>query len=1407
MVDMLQKFGGEDDVAAWEPTTEHVLKSFSKWLMHNPSPKWILTDSATYFTSQRMMDFAGHAGIGLLTTPAEAHHMLGAEEGAINIIRNTVTRLLKDEMDLDVEMAYQLASHGNNATIGPSGFSPFQWVRGSSAPIDNIPVGVNPRRAFDGMLKLKEKARIAFEVESARSRLSKLNNTTPKPVQVFKMGQLAMLWRQRARPGKMSGSWIGPVRVLLQEGGTVWAATGATLIRARTIQLRACTRREEMQATLEGTAILKMPTTLESLLRNFTGRHFSDVSGDTPSEEQLQDDLQGAEVQQEPAVNVRPDTWTFKQDGGKRWLVRIHNMPRLSLFSPQRVGACPLDENELTGIRQTKLKGMFQGAEQVIINDDYKTSEDPHRSLQDRWTGETWLEIKPETKAAQGPSSKTRKIKLDKKRKAEDEIQPGPPPGQRDEVQGDDAHEEQAADDRAASSTMVPDDGKPAEHLEGDPPKGALLPHVPGISPLTTALRNLGPGAVDGVPAGTTESSTRCSVPACCAPGGHYGPHEDADGIQFTWDAYQGRVNLDGDQVSNDSDSSEELLPEEPPADKALHMLSPGQPETYSVSEPPKDVFYALEIDILPSDTKYLTQNADKIDVWMSRKMMEKGKEKRWTQLSIDEKKNFDVAQARELSNVMSSKALRSLTMQEMDKLDYKTVASMRWVLTTKSDGSAKARLVVLGFQMGNITEVQTSAPTMARVSRNLLLAICSNNSFRLKGGDVTAAFLQTDESLDELEMNVWAPAELAVAFGAPPSNPVLPLRISKAFYGLVQAPRCWFNDISSKMKKQGWKGILADRCIFILNDDDDGRIIGAAGLHVDDLLTCGDEKHPKYVKAEQELMNTYKWGKWQSGEIEFAGCTITQLSNGSLQVHQKSYVDKWLEEIYLPKERQKQLKSPLTDKEKSMLRGAIGSIAWKSSQTGPHFQADAGMLLSEIPYANVQTIHKTNKLIREIKRESHQCLLFPCWNVSWKDMVIVTWCDAGQQNRPDKSSTLGYISGIAPKSILEGEEVAVAIINWKSSKTPRQCLGSNGAESQAITEGEDHTFKLRAMWSEMHGMEFTRPTLYDKVKAGVGGALVMDTRGIYDAMTRNVSSLHGLRSSRAGYELTLAVNQAMKVDTKLRWVNGLAQLGDCLTKANERKVFLKFLANGQKWRLVHDEQFIAGRKVRKRELEQATRDMQQGFVMAIKEMARTFVHRRVGLRAQAEDKTEHKMLVLPVGYSGIPACNQSAKMSTQPIANITLCSRCSLACFQTHHLTQQLAMLNRLHQVVDVESDRSGAGDLREVDWKNFGWLFKDFASSARSIERLCLRAERAGPSGWEEVLPQISEHASRFPTDAQAWIYLARAKMALGGRREAYRALQEALALDGNVYLGHSLSVLAAQGPTGGGAGGAGF
>ena len=627
--------------------------------------------------------------------------------------------------------------------------------------------------------------------------------------------------------------------------------------------------------------------------------------------------------------------------------------------------------------------------------------------MQERWIGETWLEIKPESRPAKTRKSMISQTTTGQKRKSEN--------ADRDDVQ----------DDEPKDDDVVPDEG-----LDQQPDgQDRVLPQVPGMSPLTTALRDRGANAVDGIRRNPAVG-TSCPIESCHLPGGHAGPHEDEDGSRFTWSAQYGRMQVDAADVaieSSSSSDSEELVPDVKPEERGV----PSQ--TISMIAPQKDSFYAFEVSITPSDLNFLNANPEKSAIWLSRKMQEKGKEARWSQLSMDQKKNYDISQAKELSNVLSSRALRSLTSQEWDNLDYSKVMSMRWVLTTKNDGSTKARLVVLGFQMAGIGEVQTAAPTMARVSRNLLLTICANNRFKLRAGDVTAAFLQTSESLEDLDLTVCAPAELAVAFGANPENPVMPLRISKAFYGLVRSPRCWYNDVSSKMQRQGWKCILADRCLFVLYDEEPtsstfGQIIGIAGLHVDDFLVGGIEEHPRYAKAFADLQSTYNWGKWQSDQFEFAGCHITQLPDSSIRIDQEDYVTKWVDEIQPPKDRMTQTSSALTPREISMLRGAIGSLSWKSAQTGPHFQAETCLLLSEVPHATISTIVKVNKLIREVKREASQSLLFPAWGVEWHKMAIVTWCDAGEKNRPDKSSTLGHITGIAPAGFLQGEPHVVAI-------------------------------------------------------------------------------------------------------------------------------------------------------------------------------------------------------------------------------------------------------------------------------------------------------------------------------------------------------------------------------------------
>ena len=76
--ELLQEYGGTDQPSSWEPTSEIVIRMFGRWMMNYPAPKWTIADSATYFTSQAMMDFCMESGLGLLTTPAESHEMLGA---------------------------------------------------------------------------------------------------------------------------------------------------------------------------------------------------------------------------------------------------------------------------------------------------------------------------------------------------------------------------------------------------------------------------------------------------------------------------------------------------------------------------------------------------------------------------------------------------------------------------------------------------------------------------------------------------------------------------------------------------------------------------------------------------------------------------------------------------------------------------------------------------------------------------------------------------------------------------------------------------------------------------------------------------------------------------------------------------------------------------------------------------------------------------------------------------------------------------------------------------------------------------------------------------------------------------------------------------------------------------------
>ena len=70
---------------------------------YNPSPRWIITDAAPYFTSREMLDFASRSGLGLITAPAEAHYLMGIEERTIQVIKRAVEKLEREDLNLGME--------------------------------------------------------------------------------------------------------------------------------------------------------------------------------------------------------------------------------------------------------------------------------------------------------------------------------------------------------------------------------------------------------------------------------------------------------------------------------------------------------------------------------------------------------------------------------------------------------------------------------------------------------------------------------------------------------------------------------------------------------------------------------------------------------------------------------------------------------------------------------------------------------------------------------------------------------------------------------------------------------------------------------------------------------------------------------------------------------------------------------------------------------------------------------------------------------------------------------------------------------------------------------------------------------------------------------------------------------
>ena len=441
-------------------------------------------------------------------------------------------------------------------------------------------------------------------------------------------------------------------------------------------------------------------------------------------------------------------------------------------------------------------------------------------------------------------------------------------------------------------------------------------------------------------------------------------------------------------------------------------------------------------------------------------------------------------------------------------------------------------------------------------------------------------------------------------------------VRIVKGAYGLTIAPRQWFEAVKKKLVEIGFIQCKIEPCCFryVVNEVLHGLVL----FHVDDFLISGNPNSKYWTAVKSELKESWSWGAWERDKFKICGIEIEQHSDFSFTVGQSKYIAD-IEPIPITPKRTKERTSPVTEYERSQLRGINGALQWFATQSGPKVMAALSMSQSLVTKATVQELVDANKLLQQVKLDKHL-------DIHIKGIVgrpgVAIWGDAAWANRPDGSSTGGTLIGITDiDSLLKGGLTFVNMVSWKSHKLKRKSRSPTASEVQAVSDAEDEGFFVRLMWLSFNGYDVSRDNRKQSLR-DVPCVVVTDSKSLYDAYRSQTGGL-GMEEKRTALELVdLKERIGSDPDVTLRWVNSEANLADSLTKPHARRPLEQFYETGFYWAITRDPLERSAKKRREQGLTPLTPT--NDTVTSTDGTASSVAHRTVAKGTLTQPKPQH---------------------------------------------------------------------------------------------------------------------------------------------------------------------------------------
>ena len=112
-----------------------------------------------------------------------------------------------------------------------------------------------------------------------------------------------------------------------------------------------------------------------------------------------------------------------------------------------------------------------------------------------------------------------------------------------------------------------------------------------------------------------------------------------------------------------------------------------------------------------------------------------------------------------------------------------------------------KARLIIKGYQDPDLLNLKRDSPALNNQNRNLIFSLAELFGWKIAVGDIKTAFLNGHKTESERNMFADPPEEVRRMMGMKPWEL---FRIQKAVYGLLHAPRAWYDKLDRGLVRIG---------------------------------------------------------------------------------------------------------------------------------------------------------------------------------------------------------------------------------------------------------------------------------------------------------------------------------------------------------------------------------------------------------------------------------------------------------------------------------------------------------------------------------------------------------------------------------------------------------------------------